>query len=85
MGAALARNAPGSLPLLLAAQYLIVTIVFVSAWGVAGIMSVLGAGLFFLYWRRVLIKRLGGTTGDTAGALVELTETLLLLTLAIFC
>lgn len=85
MGAALASNAPGSLPLLLAAQCLIVTIIFVSAWGVAGIMPVLGAALFFLYWRRALVKRLGGTTGDTAGALVELTETLLLLTLAIFC
>ena len=37
-----------------------------------------------LYWplRRVLLERLGGFTGDTAGALVELTETLLILVLA---
>lgn len=39
------------------------------------------AGLFWLA-RRSLMGRLGGFTGDTAGALVELTEALLLLVLA---
>lgn len=34
-----------------------------------------------LFWlgRRAMLKRLGGATGDTAGALIELTETALLL------
>jgi adenosylcobinamide-GDP ribazoletransferase len=38
-----------------------------------------------LYWlfRRTLLARLGGFTGDTAGALVELTEVLLILTMAL--
>ena len=33
----------------------------------------------FLLFRRLMMKRLGGTTGDTAGALTELTETTILL------
>ena len=33
----------------------------------------------FLWLRRLMMKRLGGTTGDTAGALTELTETAILL------
>lgn len=37
--------------------------------------------LFFLL-RQMMMKRLGGTTGDTAGALVELLEAMLLMVLA---
>ena len=46
---------------------------------------VLGLATLVLFWsaRRALLARLGGFTGDTAGALVELTETLLLLLLAV--
>lgn len=36
------------------------------------------AGIFLLL-RRLMLQRLGGTTGDTAGALVEITETVTLL------
>jgi len=35
--------------------------------------------LVFWLGRRVVLKRLGGFTGDTAGAMVEITETALLL------
>jgi adenosylcobinamide-GDP ribazoletransferase len=38
--------------------------------------------LFWLF-RRTLLARLGGFTGDTAGSLVELTEVLLILTVAL--
>jgi cobalamin synthase len=38
--------------------------------------------LGLLAWRRSLLERLGGYTGDGVGALVELSETLLLLTTA---
>lgn len=41
------------------------------------------AGLTFLLWRRANLRRLGGFTGDTAGALVELTEVALVLFLAL--
>mgnify|MGYP000571981910 CR=1 FL=1 len=39
----------------------------------------LALGAIFLTWRSAMIKRLNGFTGDGAGALVELSETLLLL------
>jgi adenosylcobinamide-GDP ribazoletransferase len=37
------------------------------------------AGALFFVWRRSMLERLGGFTGDTAGALLELTETAILL------
>ncbi len=43
----------------------------------------LAAGLFAL-WRRAVLQRLGGFTGDCAGALVELLEVALLVAAALF-
>jgi len=40
-------------------------------------------GLLFL-WRYLLVKRLGGCTGDTLGALIEITEVMTLVILALF-
>lgn len=37
----------------------------------------------FILLRRLMMQRLGGTTGDTAGALVEITESISLVTLAL--
>ena len=48
-----------------------------------GLVLVLAAGILFLVWRQAMIVRLGGYTGDTAGALVELSETLMLLVVAL--
>ncbi|WP_386341242.1 adenosylcobinamide-GDP ribazoletransferase [Xanthomonas citri pv. citri] len=42
------------------------------------------AALVFALWRRACLQRLGGMTGDTCGALVELTETAVLVTLALW-
>lgn len=42
--------------------------------GVAGLCSLLGTIGIFLIARLMMMRRIGGTTGDTAGALVELTE-----------
>lgn len=47
----------------------------------AALLVALAAALFLL-WRRAVMARLGGFSGDTAGALVELTETLLLVAAA---
>jgi adenosylcobinamide-GDP ribazoletransferase len=49
----------------------------------SGLAAVAAAGGLFWLMRRSLMRRLGGFTGDTAGALVELTEALLLLVLAL--
>jgi len=45
---------------------------------------VAAAGALFLLWRRSMLARLGGFSGDTAGALVELSEALLLITAVLF-
>ncbi|MCC4588316.1 adenosylcobinamide-GDP ribazoletransferase [Xanthomonas sp. NCPPB 1067] len=42
------------------------------------------ATLVFALWRRACMRRLGGMTGDTCGALVELTETAVLVVLAVW-
>jgi adenosylcobinamide-GDP ribazoletransferase len=52
--------------------------------GPAAWVLVVAAGGFF-WLRRVMMQRLGGSTGDTAGAMLELLETLVLVTLALMC
>jgi len=44
------------------------------AFGTRGIVALLVAALVAWLWRRAVMRRLGGFTGDTAGALVELVE-----------
>lgn len=48
--------------------------------GMPGIGALMVSAALFLFLRALLIRRIGGTTGDTAGALVELTETVALAT-----
>lgn len=45
----------------------------------AGVLSLLFAGTCFGLWRRWNLRRLGGFTGDPAGALVEMSEVLVLI------
>ena len=42
--------------------------------GFSGLVSVVVAGVCFFWLRQLMVRRLGGTTGDTAGALLELLE-----------
>lgn len=51
--------------------------------GWQGLLALATALLLFVWLRRALLRRLGGTTGDTAGALVELAECAALLALAL--
>lgn len=51
--------------------------------GWAGVSVVLVATACFFWLRRLMLRRLGGTTGDTAGAMLELLELAVLLTLAL--
>ncbi len=51
--------------------------------GVQSIWLLLILASVFLAMRRLMLRRLGGATGDTAGALVELSETALLVVAAL--
>ncbi len=51
--------------------------------GVGGLLALGCAAVTFLLARRAIRRRLGGTTGDTAGALLELVECAVLLGLAL--
>lgn len=57
-----------------------ITLVLLGKAGVVVLLAVLGAGFLL---RQLMQKRLGGTTGDTAGALIEITETSALVMLAL--
>ena len=45
--------------------------------------TLLIAAALFLALRRLMLLRIGGATGDTAGALVEITETVVLVAAAL--
>ena len=79
LGAALSRHLPRqTVPYLLAVQAGLCLL-----FGWAGVYALLAAlGCFYLA-RRAMLQRLGGCTGDCAGALVELAELAILLVLAL--
>lgn len=79
LGAAHAR----ALPRYPALTVLILSCLAVMLAGPAGLLGVAVAALLFWLVRRASMRRLGGFTGDIAGALCELTETALLLILAL--
>ena len=80
LGAVLASHLPRrELPWWLAAHALLLGLL--GAGG--GLLALLGALLLFAALRQLMCQRLGGTTGDTAGALVELAETTVVLLLAL--
>jgi adenosylcobinamide-GDP ribazoletransferase len=80
LGQALAEQLPRrQLPWLLAGHGLAICLLF----GWAGGLALAVAALVFFCLRRLMCQRLGGTTGDTAGALVELAECGVLLSLAL--
>ncbi|MDP1557484.1 MAG: adenosylcobinamide-GDP ribazoletransferase [Nitrosomonas sp.] len=47
--------------------------------GIQALWLLLSAFVIFWILRHLMLRRIGGTTGDTAGALVEITETTMLL------
>jgi len=49
------------------------------AWGIKGLILLVPAAAFSYFISRLITKKIGGITGDTLGAIVELTETLTLL------
>lgn len=80
LGALLATHLPrAELPWWLAGHVLL--LIVLSGW--TGLLALPAALLVFAGLRRRMCQRLGGTTGDTAGALVELAEAAVLLLLAL--
>lgn len=79
LGQALVDHLPrGQLPWVLGVHLLGMLL-----FGWMGLLALATALLLFMWLRRALLRRLGGTTGDTAGALVELGECAVLLALAL--
>jgi adenosylcobinamide-GDP ribazoletransferase len=61
---------------------LLLGIVLGCAFGWRGGFAVAAAALVFVLWRRACMRRLGGITGDTAGALAEMIEAAVMLVIA---
>ena len=80
LGAVLAAHLPQITGITaVAATWMAVVIVA----GMKGLWLLLAVGSVFLLLRHAMVQRLGGTTGDTAGALVELTEAVALVAAAL--
>lgn len=76
LGAVLVANLPAA-----PARWLLLGggLASVLVWGMVAAAMIGAAGLLFLFCHRALMQRIGGLTGDAAGALCELTETLVLI------
>ncbi len=79
LGQALAAN----LPRPWARGVLVVATLGCLPFGAPGLVALLLAVATFFLARRAMLRRLGGTTGDTAGALLELVECAVLVGLAL--
>ena len=79
LGRALAANLPRSRALIVLAMVVIGCLLL----GATGLLALTLAGVTFLLARRAMLRRLGGATGDTAGALLELVECAVLVGLAL--
>lgn len=80
LGATLARALPGRAALgVVLVSYALVALIA----GAAGWLALAAAWLSFISLRQTMVKRIQGTTGDTAGALVEITEVAVLIVLAV--
>jgi adenosylcobinamide-GDP ribazoletransferase len=78
----IASGHAAELPRRFAALLVIVSLVAtVLVFGKTGALAVCAAAATFLIMRWALMRSLGGTTGDTAGAMVELIETAVLVTI----
>jgi adenosylcobinamide-GDP ribazoletransferase len=79
----IARDHVAELPRPLAGVVVVASLLAtVLAFGEIGSVAVFAAAATFLIMRAALLRSLGGTTGDTAGAMVELIETAVLIAMA---
>lgn len=61
----------------------VITAVIVAMQGRVGVLAMVIAALTFFLLRAMMLQRIQGTTGDTAGAMVELVEMAALVTIAL--
>lgn len=80
MGSVLADHLPN---VLMWIALLIVVAIWTFMAKIQGAIVIAVLLLMFWLYRQALMKRIGGTTGDTAGALIELSELLLLVGIVI--
>ena len=80
LGAALAAGLP---PLPAKVILLAVGILVLLGGGTGGVLGLVSALVLFVGLRRTMINRIGGTTGDTAGALIEIIEATTLVTIGL--
>ncbi|MFC4765153.1 adenosylcobinamide-GDP ribazoletransferase [Dyella koreensis] len=69
-------------PALACLSMLAMAVLFCLSAGWRGAWVLVAVAVLFLLWRRACMHRLGGMTGDTCGALAELTEAVVLVVLA---
>jgi adenosylcobinamide-GDP ribazoletransferase len=80
LGSELAQDMPRGMSL----AVVLLTAILIVAWlGLSGFVLLLSSALVFLFLRRRMQRRIGGTTGDTAGALLEIMETQALLAVVV--
>lgn len=80
LGQALAEHFSASA----ARRVLLLVVLFCALFGAVGWVALVATAGAFYGLRRAMLQRLGGTTGDTAGALLELVECCVLVALALF-
>ena len=80
LGSLLAEHLPRNASVVLILLTLATVILF---FGVTIFWAILILACLFTILRSIILQRIGGTTGDTAGALVEISETVFLLTVAL--
>ena len=64
-------------------QATLLALLWVIVMGASALPALLLVGIVFWWLRTLMLKRIGGTTGDTAGATVEIIEAFALLTMAL--
>lgn len=80
IGAVPAQNMP-RVPAYIVLAVVTILVILATGWAGLEMLIVVAAVLYWLRW--MMLQRLGGTTGDTAGASIEITETVALLVLAL--
>ncbi|AWA48016.1 MULTISPECIES: adenosylcobinamide-GDP ribazoletransferase [Acinetobacter] len=79
----LGRSITDSIPKTLAWMVFVITLALLCAFRWMGLVALISCLLLLVYLRFLFIKRIGGITGDTVGAAIELSETGLILTFVI--
>lgn len=72
-----------SIPKTLAWMFFVITLTLLCMFELIGLVALISFLLLLVYLRFLFIKRIGGITGDTVGAAIELSETGLILTFVI--